>query len=124
MRGVVWLRLEALVILAGAILFVWIHPATLPIWLIVLILIAPDIAMAGYAAGPRIGAVCYNLAHTYAAPVLLAILSYVIDHAGSHGIEAAAFWAIHIAADRALGYGLKEPTDFKETHLGRLGQSS
>jgi hypothetical protein len=32
-------------------------------------------------------------------------------------------WFAHIAADRVLGYGLKLPTDFKDTHLGRLGKS-
>jgi hypothetical protein len=24
--------------------------------------------------------------------------------------------------DRALGYGLKLPTDFRDTHLGRIGR--
>jgi hypothetical protein len=24
--------------------------------------------------------------------------------------------------DRSLGYGLKLPTDFKDTHLGRIGR--
>jgi hypothetical protein len=27
----------------------------------------------------------------------------------------------HIAADRALGYGLKHASGFKDTHLGRIG---
>jgi len=26
--------------------------------------------------------------------------------------------------DRALGYGLKLPTDFRDTHLGRIGRSA
>jgi hypothetical protein len=25
--------------------------------------------------------------------------------------------------DRSLGYGLKLPTDFRDTHLGRIGRS-
>lgn len=29
-------------------------------------------------------------------------------------------WLAHIGMDRMLGYGLKYPTDFKDTHLGRL----
>ena len=28
----------------------------------------------------------------------------------------------HIAADRALGYGLKYATGFKDTHLGQIGR--
>lgn len=31
-------------------------------------------------------------------------------------------WLAHIAADRALGYGLKRPTSFHDTHLGRIGR--
>ena len=29
-------------------------------------------------------------------------------------------WLAHIGADRALGYGLKYPTHFKDTHLQRV----
>ena len=34
----------------------------------------------------------------------------------------ALIWAAHIGFDRALGYGLKYPTSFGETHLGRIGR--
>ena len=33
-----------------------------------------------------------------------------------------ALWALHIGADRALGFGLKYPTGFGDTHLGRIGR--
>jgi len=29
-------------------------------------------------------------------------------------------WLVHIGADRLLGYGLKYPTGFKDTHLQRV----
>jgi hypothetical protein len=29
-------------------------------------------------------------------------------------------WFAHIGMDRLLGYGLKYPTDFKDTHLQRV----
>ena len=29
-------------------------------------------------------------------------------------------WIVHIGVDRTLGYGLKYPTDFKDTHLQRV----
>ena len=29
-------------------------------------------------------------------------------------------WAAHIGADRMLGFGLKYPTAFKDTHLQRV----
>ena len=33
----------------------------------------------------------------------------------------ALIWAAHIGFDRALGYGLKYPSGFGDTHLGRIG---
>jgi len=35
----------------------------------------------------------------------------------------ALIWFAHIGIDRALGYGLKYTSGFKDTHLGRLGGS-
>ena len=29
-------------------------------------------------------------------------------------------WTAHIAMDRALGFGLKYPTSFKDTHIQRI----
>jgi hypothetical protein len=29
-------------------------------------------------------------------------------------------WFAHIGMDRLMGYGLKYPTDFKDTHLQRV----
>jgi hypothetical protein len=31
-------------------------------------------------------------------------------------------WAAHIGFDRGLGYGLKYPSAFGDTHLGRIGK--
>jgi hypothetical protein len=33
----------------------------------------------------------------------------------------AIIWMAHIGLDRMLGYGLKYPTFFKDTHLQRVG---
>ena len=41
-------------------------------WLLVVLVLAPDLSMLGYLAGPRVGAITYDLVHTYVAPVLLA----------------------------------------------------
>ena len=41
-------------------------------WAFFAFLLAPDLAIAAYAAGPKVGAAIYNLAHTYAFPVGLA----------------------------------------------------
>jgi hypothetical protein len=87
-------------------------------WLYVVLALAPDLAMIGYAAGTRIGALAYNTVHTYVLPVALAAAGVI---AGANGLVAVCLiWIAHIGADRALGYGLKYPTDFKDTHLQRV----
>jgi hypothetical protein len=35
-------------------------------------------------------------------------------------MELGLIWFIHIGVDRAVGYGLKYPTGFKDTHLQRV----
>lgn len=89
-----------------------------PWWLYLLLALAPDLSMAGYAAGARVGAAVYDAAHTYAVPVALAAAGVVAD-AGTL-VAVALVWIAHIGIDRALGYGLKYPTGFKDTHLQRV----
>lgn len=80
--------------------------------------LAPDIAMLGYLAGPSIGARLYNLAHTYVAVALLAALAWTTG--SEWWLQIALIWCVHIGVDRALGFGLKYPTAFADTHLGPL----
>lgn len=35
----------------------------------------------------------------------------------------ALIWIAHVGMDRALGYGLKRDTGFRDTHLGRIGKT-
>src|SRR5215469_244009 len=95
------LRIEGALLLAALIAsYAWIHAN----WIVfAVLLLLPDVAMAGYLRNTRLGAWCYNAAHTYVAPILLAIVSY-FDRAL---LPFAIVWAAHIAMDRALGYGLK-----------------
>jgi hypothetical protein len=37
-------------------------------------------------------------------------------------VAIALIWAAHIGFDRLLGYGLKYPTAFTDTHLGKIGR--
>lgn len=78
----------------------------------------PDLSLLGYLAGPRVGAVTYNAAHSYCAPALLAALGLAVPAV----LPWAAIWIAHIGLDRVLGYGLKYSTAFGDTHLGRVGQ--
>ena len=85
----------------------------------VALLLVPDVAMLGYLGNSRLGAVTYNLTHTYAPPALLALVATLT---GSRAAYATALvWLAHIGMDRLLGYGLKYPMSFHHTHLGTIG---
>ena len=86
-------------------------------WFAVLFL-APDIGMLGYAAGPVVGAWCYNALHTYAVPLRIGVAGYLAGQ--SELAPWMTIWVAHIAFDRMLNYGLKYPTAFKDTHLSRV----
>ena len=109
-----WLRLEGLAVLALALLL---YQRGGHSWMLLAVLfLAPDLSFAAYLAGPRMGALVYNLAHSYVGPVIAAALALLTGRPP----VAATIWAAHIGFDRALGYGLKYPSGFADTHLGQL----
>jgi hypothetical protein len=111
-----WLRLEGLAVLAAAVL---IYRRTGGSWLLFGVLfLAPDLGFAGYAFGPRIGAGVYNVLHSYIVPIALGCGMWL----GGRSIAIPLIWTAHIGFDRLLGYGLKYPTGFGDTHLGKLGR--
>jgi hypothetical protein len=88
-------------------------------WLLFAILfLTPDLFMLGYLANVRLGAAIYNLAHTLTLPLALLFISYTRHWQLAPAI--ALIWTAHIAFDRLLGYGLKYPTHFKDTHLRHI----
>jgi hypothetical protein len=87
-------------------------------WLFGALALAPDLSMLGYLGGPGIGAASYNAVHTYVGP--LALVGVAIAADSSLVKEIALIWFVHIGADRLLGYGLKYPGGFKDTHLQRV----
>jgi uncharacterized protein DUF4260 len=110
------LHLEGVVVAAAAlVIYFW---ADHPWWLILVLALAPDLAMAAYAAGPRMGAAAYDVVHTYALPVGLGAIGVVADRDAA--VAVALIWLTHIGVDRAIGYGLKYPSGFKDTHLQRV----
>jgi hypothetical protein len=112
------LRSEGLVLLVAA-LATYFAGLDQPWWLVPLLLFVPDAFMVGYAKSRRAGALLYNVAHSYPAPAVLGALATVADEPLWQGV--ALVWFAHIGMDRAMGYGLKYETDFKDTHLGRIG---
>lgn len=87
-------------------------------WLWFLLLLVPDVGMVGYAAGTKVGALAYNAFHSYPAPAVLAVVGLQLDQ--PLVVALALVWFAHLGLDRLVGYGLKYPTDFKDTHLGHV----
>ena len=110
------LRLEGAALFFCALYFY--HSAGSDWLLFIVLFLWPDIAMLGYLVNPKIGSSLYNLTHTEVIPVALTTCSFVVHRPAFLGI--ALIWLAHIGFDRALGYGLKYPTFFKDTHLQRL----
>jgi hypothetical protein len=110
------LHAEGLVIaVAGIALYFY---ADHPWWLLLALALAPDLSIIGFAAGPRVGAAAYDAAHTYALPLALATVGVIAE--SDWPLQVGLIWLIHIGVDRAIGYGLKYPTGFKDTHLQRV----
>lgn len=112
------LRAEAVALfMAGVLLYLQLNGNAL--WLLPLLLV-PDLSMIGYVRGPRLGAITYNLAHNLATALIVLAVGWF---AGIAPLAlGGAILVAHVGMDRSLGYGLKLPTDFKDTHLGRIGR--
>ncbi len=102
-------------LLAACILYHQLHGSWL--WFALLFL-APDISMFGYLANKKVGALVYNLAHTYTIPVLLSLALWLSGRTSD--IWLPLIWLAHIGFDRMIGYGLKYETAFKDTHLQKV----
>lgn len=85
-----------------------------------LLFLIPDVSFAGYLAGPRIGALSYNVMHAMVAPLLLGAVGMALG--SQMAMSVCLIWLAHIGFDRALSYGLKHAKGFGFTHLGRVGR--
>ncbi|MEO1657675.1 MAG: DUF4260 domain-containing protein [Pseudomonadota bacterium] len=114
-----WLRLENA---AGLAAFCCIYGLSgYNWWVFAALLLVPDLSMLGYLLGRRVGAVAYNLGHSYAGPALITCGAAI--HWGEAALPYALIWAAHISLDRMLGYGLKSFDGFRFTHLGTVGRA-
>jgi hypothetical protein len=114
------LRLEGLTLFAGMTLLYAVWGGSW--WIYAVLFLVPDLSFASYLAGPRVGAVIYNAAHSYMAPMALMVLGFAA--AAPLILSIAMIWLAHIGIDRALGYGLKYSAGFGFTHLGRIGKDA
>jgi hypothetical protein len=110
------LRVEGFAVLAGSLVVYF--DLEYGVLALLLLFLAPDISLLGYLAGPRVGAIAYNAVHTYAGPLVLAVIGVLGD--ADVPVQVALIWSTHIGIDRLLGFGLKYPTTWRDTHLQRV----
>ena len=84
-------------------------------WLFAGLFLLPDVFMLGYLIDVKWGSAIYNLAHTLAGPIVLLLVA--VSRMNSTLFPYALIWLAHIGFDRMLGFGLKYPTNFRDTHL-------
>jgi hypothetical protein len=109
-------RLEGLVVFFASLYFYYLFGAS---WILFLLLIlAPDLSMVGYLRDKKIGALTYNIVHNYI--LAAAFIAWGVYFESSIVLSLGLILSAHIGFDRFLGFGLKYPTAFKDSHLQRL----
>jgi hypothetical protein len=116
LRPAALLRVEGVALLVLSVLLYRVNGGG---WLMFgVLLLTPDLSMLGYLAGTQVGAAIYNTFHTYAMPAMVGALGIIF--ANPLMVAVALIWFAHIGMDRTVGYGLKYPSSFKDTHLERV----
>src|SRR5262245_56578507 len=88
-------------------------------WLILaLLILIPDVSMAGYLKDKRLGSIIYNLGHNYLLALGIVVIGWLSN--SLFWVEIGLILVMHVGLDRLLGFGLKYPTDFKATHMQKL----
>lgn len=111
-----WLRTEGIAVVALAVVLY--AKSGRSWWIFAVLLLAPDLFMLFYLINAKVGALAYNVVHSYVFPLIAAALMLIFDRAGL--LPYVLIWVAHIGMDRSLGYGLKYKTAFARTHLGEL----
>jgi hypothetical protein len=86
----------------------------------ILVFFVPDIALLAYFVNAKVGAIAYNISHSYILPLMLFAYGFFVSSSAADKL--AIIWVAHIGFDRALGYGLKYARGFRYTHLGKIGR--
>ncbi|MFT4190588.1 MAG: DUF4260 domain-containing protein [Comamonas sp.] len=82
---------------------------------------APDLSFLSYLAGPKVGALLYNVTHSFVGALAVLVIGFLLP--SPMATTAGIIWVAHIGFDRALGYGLKYSAGFCFTHLGLVGRT-
>lgn len=112
----VLVRVEGLAVLLLSIYFY----STLDFsWLLFFVLLfIPDLSMLGYLRNNKVGAIIYNIFHSYSLPITMVFIGMLFVNTIT--LTIGIIWIAHIGLDRMIGYGLKYQTDFKDTHIQRI----
>jgi hypothetical protein len=110
---------EAALFIASLVAFPYLD---LSWWWFVGCILVPDVSMLGYLAGPKAGALSYNLFHHKGVAVLIGVGGILIASSTLEFIGLILF--AHASMDRMLGYGLKYEEGFRFTHLGLIGKDA
>src|SRR4029079_5703825 len=96
------LRLEGLGLFLGMTLLYGVWDGSW--WIYAALFLAPDLSFVGYLGGPRLGALLYNAAHSYMAPMALMTAGFVM--AEPLVLSLAMIWLAPIGFGRAAARGL------------------
>ncbi len=113
------LKLEEVGILSMAVFGLYLQPLEYSWWMWIILFLLPDIGMIGYLVNAGVGAFTYNLLHhRLLGAVLLGYGYYMLKPSWC---VAGLIILAHASFDRILGFGLKYPDHFKNTHMGWIG---
>lgn len=114
------IQAEAIVLFIFSVFLINTLPMSFSWWVWMLLFLAPDISMIGYAVNNRVGAVVYNVFHYQLVAVAVWAAGLM---SGLVYLQLAGLVLLgHSSLDRVMGYGLKRAEGFKFTHLGDLGK--
>lgn len=111
------LRIEAL---AFFIFIIWIASEySLNGWFFALFFLTPDLSMIPYVFNPEIGALSYNIFHSYYTGIAIFLFGELFFES-KFVIFVGLLLLAHSTLDRAIGFGLKYSDRFKHTHLDAI----
>jgi len=112
------IQTEELFILMALLYIYHLIPGSWPLFALCFFL--PDLSIAAYLAGNRVGAIIYNTVHHRGTGVMITLGGLLIDQ--HYMVTAGIILLSHTTFDRVFGYGLKTFGGFKQTHLGIIGK--
>lgn len=111
------LRLEGLAVLLVALyLYFFILKSSFVLFLV--LILVPDLSLFAYAFKTKIGAIIYDLFHTYIVPGILVGIGLL--YALPLLVDIGLIWIVHIAQDRMRGFGFKYTDRFEGSHLHKI----